>query len=40
MTTEPLFEYVGIHLTGHTVFNDPEDDDEDEPVEEPELSLS
>lgn len=39
MVTEPLFEYAGMHLTGYTVRNEPEDDDK-VPVEEPEEELS
>lgn len=41
MVTEPLFEYVGMQLSGYTVVNPPDnDDDEDDAVEasdEPEL---
>lgn len=38
MVQEPLFEYVGIHLTGYTVVNSPDNDDEETP-DEPELVL-
>lgn len=40
MVSEPLFEYVGMHLTGYTVVNHPDDEDEDAPEEaqsEPEI---
>ncbi len=40
MVSEPLFEYAGMHLTGYTVRNTPDDEDEDAPEEvqnEPEI---
>jgi len=40
MVTEPLFEYAGLSLSGYTVRNDPDDEDEENPVEEPEPELS
>jgi len=35
MTTEPLFDYYDIHLTGYTVLmvEEPETDSDDEPTE-------
>jgi hypothetical protein len=38
MVSEPLFDYYDIHLSGYTVvFEEPEPDDSNDPVEELEL---